>query len=1110
MRLDTYAGLVCALSVTLAHHTQTLAIDEPSLGRLATAALSTGPANQVELPTSELTEPADHNVDAALNDILGDDILQQNVAKVRDDAKRLPLAERYQLLSDWVLPGKTHSQFRLSMSFAPEGAVGESINGELQSPAMDLVEVAALLGRLDDLRARVSESAPTSNRASRCRNTLLVLIDIAAGKFVDAEQRLGQLHSDFLQLNRDEVTTRFPETLAIVAAARHEETRETAAEFLAHIVDSFIRKDRSGSTDVWDRQMAALAGATKPAIDSSEIPDGIASKRWTPVSRRTAMTNGLGYPAGDWHVQRGHVKNVASHNEDYLYYNIPLRGNFEVECDVTSFGWRHSHLFIGGEWVAPVWGNTTYQVGNFRQAQPFIALNPPLQEPGSWMRYRVVVRDGVASTYFNGRRVHTRTLDPHHEPWVAIRSPWYAAGEVKDLRISGHPEIPLTLKLSEARGLPGWISFYDETDGTDWKQVSQAAHSQVIVGTRREDLAGTHKESLLQYNRPMLEDGTIAYEFFYREGSTHVHPAIGNVAFLISPDGIRVHRMTTGCFDVSAGAPGRSIIPDLPAAISRVPLKEDRWNKMSLNLVGDTVQLTLHGEKIITHELSSDTPRTFGLFHYSDQTEACVRSVIWTGDWPDSIPPPEKQELAAPDPLYPELVLKETFHHDFGTAAMPATLWSQGNFDEANVKSQITPQGLRIQHQSSDGYRQCYATPSLKLDGDFDIVATFTDLKTTPSRNGTGGIAIDVVMADPAATHCSVYRGQVRRPAEEDQQTSHLYIHRTIGPDAQRLWLGNIVEACDSGRLRLIRHGSTLYSLIAEHDSPNFRLVSTEEVATDSSILDGIRLRVLTESGSTDVVWKSIDIRADRLRGPATEDTVELLAELNRQRDGLAQSWNHDFRKLAPAAADFSQIGAAQKWKAADGGLLITADGSNAWLTDGFRVKRAIVGDFNISTEFDVLDLPTPAPAARLSSVYLQMQFRDDKQSRPTLVFHKNESGATTIVAELWVPSPNGGMQFQTLNKVAVDSVEGLRFARRQNELFYVVTSSQFVRDRVIARVAVPSVPIFPGDVAFQVHAGGTGLQAKVLSTSIEIRADEVRHTLTPEQRKSLTSAPVD
>ncbi len=1042
----------------------------------------------------------------AVATIIGNDVLSQNVTAVRMKAERLPPTERFQLLSEWVLPGETHSEFRLSMSFAPAGiAVDEPSHEKLQSPAMDLVEVAALLGRLDDLKAQVSELATTSTQASRCRTTLLVLIDIAAGDFGDAEQRLGQLHSAFLQLNRADVTTRFPETLATFLAARHQETRGTAGEFVAYIVDSFVRTERSGSTDAWDRQMAALGGLTKPGTGTAA---GIALKHWTPVSRRTAMSNGLGYPEGAWHVQRGHVKNVASHDEDYLYFNIPLRGNFEVECDVTSFGWRHSHLFVGGEWVAPVWGNTTYQIGNFRQAQPFIALNPPLREPDNWMRYRVVVREGVASTYFNGRRVHRRTLDSDHEPWVAIRSPWYASGEVKDLRISGHPEIPRTLNLLESRGLPGWISYYNRIDGTDWKQVSQAAHDQVLVGTRREGLAGTHHESLLQYNRPMLEDGTIACEFFYREGSIHVHPAIGNHAFLLSPDGIRVHRLTNGCFDVSDLAPARSTDTTSPAAVNRLPLKENRWNKLSLNLVGDTAHLSLNDKAIFTHECSTETPRTFGLFHYSDQTEARVRNLTWKGDWPDSIPSNEERELTAPDPLYPELDLKQTFHHDFGMAGMPTTLWTQGNFDKAYVTSQITPQGLWVQHQSSDGFRQCYATPSLQIDGDFDIVATFTNLKTTPSRNGTGGIALDVVMADPAVTHCSVYRGHIRRPKAEEQQTSHLHIHRTIGTDAQRLWLGNIVEACDSGRLRLIRHGSTLYSLIAEHDSPHFRLVSTEDVATDSSIPAGIRLRVLTESGSTDVVWKNIDIRADRLSGSATEDTVELLAELNRQRDGLAQSWSHDFRKLAPDATDFSHIGSAEKWKAMDGGFPVTADGSNAWLTEGFRVKRGIVGDFDISAEFDVLDLPTPS--ARLSSVYLQMQFRDNKQVRPTLVFHKNESGATTIVAELWVPIPNGGLQYQTLRKVVVDSVTGLRFVRRDKELFYVVSSTQFARDQVIAKVAVPSVPVFPGDVAFHVHAGGAGLQARVLSKLIEIRADGVRPTLTPEQRGSLTSAPFE
>ena len=171
MRLDTFAGLVCALSVTLAHYTQALAVDEPSLGRLATAALSTGPANQVELPNSELAEPADHNVNAALNDILGDDILLQNVAKVRDDAKRLPLAERYQLLSDWVLPCDSHDAGRLLVDFTPTHPVGKDVGegGDLVSPALDLVRAAADVDRLEELSAKVENFSSTSTLGQKNR-----------------------------------------------------------------------------------------------------------------------------------------------------------------------------------------------------------------------------------------------------------------------------------------------------------------------------------------------------------------------------------------------------------------------------------------------------------------------------------------------------------------------------------------------------------------------------------------------------------------------------------------------------------------------------------------------------------------------------------------------------------------------------------------------------------------------------------------------------------------------------------------------------------------------------------------------------------------------------
>ncbi|MEQ9407696.1 MAG: DUF1583 domain-containing protein [Fuerstiella sp.] len=627
----------------------------------------------------------------------------------------------------------------------------------------------------------------------------------------------------------------------------------------------------------------------------------------------------------------------------------------------------------------------------------------------------------------------------------------------------------------------------------------------MIKGSHRPEFSGTHHENLLYYNRPLIEDGSITYRFFYRKGEYEVHPVLGTSAFLLSPEGVSLHRITDGRFDTSDRDPGYR--HDVSLTAEAIPLKNDGWNELRLSVIGDTAEFILNGRKVFTHTISKEEPRTFGLFHYSDRTEARVHSVTWTGDWPETISQVELQELTSPTSLFPELNLNDSLHLNFSETESPV---SRGGFSNSNASSELTPHGLRVQHQSGQGFSHCFVAPNLQVRGDFDVVVSFDGLAAIPDEGGACGIALEAVLSDPALTHASVYRGHVRRSGQKALQTAHLYIHRQKGEDARQLWLGNIVEACDSGRLRLIRSGDTLYALIAEEDSSHFRLVSTEKVPTASPILNGLRVKLLTQAGSTSVLLKSMDIRADHLSGPATEDTAEKLTLLNHQRDGLAQHFTRDFTQAAPASTDFSPVGSAEEWEwtAADGGLRIVADGSEAWLTDGFALNRAIVGDFDIATQFDVQQLPTPT--ARLSSVYLQLQFRDTSRSRPTLIFHKDEAGNTTIVAENWLRRPGGGTEYQTVSKVAVESVSGLRFVRRADELFYVVTSTQFARDRVIAKVEVPAGPIFSGDVTFRVHAGGTGLQATVQSKGIDVHADQVRKILTPEQRAEFAAEPLE
>lgn len=1076
--------------------------------------------------TASASGPPD-TVQQSVAAIFADAHIQDSALYVCKRAATMSSEERLEYLADWVLPCDSHSTFRLSMDFTPVNPVpvvdaerdsedGSPIDekssqrrivvgGDLVSPGIDLVNAAREQGVLPDLKARIRNCPANDATAARCRRTMMILTEITDGQFNVAQEQLAELHSRFVQLDRSQVTTRCPETLAISVGLQHSQTRDLAQELLSYIVESFIHQERSGSQDVWDRQMAALVGWAKSranlSMDAAAVSEDQALQNWIPVSRMTARSRGVGFPRGRWEAARGLVRNFASHDQDYLYFLSPLRGDFQVECDVTSFGWRNSHLAIAGQWVAPVWGMRTYEIGDFRQARPYIDISPPLSVADDWIRYRTVVRDGTAVTHFNGRRVHSESLDAHHEPWIAIRSPWYADGEVRDLRITGQPAIPHQLNLSASPGLPGWISYQNVNLGTDWRQSVAAESGGLIIGQKRSEDADTGYESLIQYNRPMLEDGTIEYDFFYEEGKVHVHPALDRLTFLLQPDGVRIHHVTDGPWDAT-GADPLSVHdePDSRRGPARLPLRQHAWNHLKLSLAGDTVQLMLNNELVFERDLEATNQRTFGLFHYADQTEARIANVTWIGDWPKVLPPDVSQELANPKTLFPELALKDVFRHDFAKSGMPTNLFSAGGFDLVGNKRQVDPEGLKLHSESLQDFNHCFITPNLEVRGDFDIIAAFENLKTTASGNGDGGASLGIVLTDVLSTHCTVYRGFVRRPGAPDRQTAHLYLRRTKAKESRQSWLGNISEESNSGRLRLIRHGRMLHSLIAEGDSPHFRLVCSEEVPDDNLIPGGIRVIVHGQASETSVVIKNIEVRAAELSGPAMEDTEERLAELNQQRDELAQRFAHDFTTTPPASTDFIRWTDTESWNEADGGLSIVCPGNVRWETAGFSVMKAISGNFDIQTRFNVIDLPTPAPGL-LSNVIVQITFRNDDRLRPTLVINKRNSGQTKVQAEGWEPQPNGGFVYRQFGSVELeaDSLTGFRLVRRDDKMAFVVSSKEFARDRVIATATVPDIPVLPSDLVFRVHAGGAGRETKVLLSLFDIRATEVSERLIPQ-----------
>jgi hypothetical protein len=242
------------------------------------------------------------------------------------------------------------------------------------------------------------------------------------------------------------------------------------------------------------------------------------------------------------------------------------------------------------------------------------------------------------ASFVNGRQVHQAPLPPECDPWLALQCPVPNTGSARNIAISGRPVIPDQLNLSSLPDLTGWLpDYYGDSvtgDSPDWEKRGEE-----IVGRLRDEFPGSKQESVLLYHRPMLEDGEIRYEFYYEPGKTITHPVLDCLAFLLEPDGVKVHRLTDAQHERTGLSPDNAAVePENRRGPSSLSLKARDWNRLTLSLSGPRVALRLNGQLIYERALEGTNQRLFGLFHYADETEVRVRNVIYRADWPRALP----------------------------------------------------------------------------------------------------------------------------------------------------------------------------------------------------------------------------------------------------------------------------------------------------------------------------------------------------------------------------------------------------------------------------------------------------------------------------------------
>jgi lipopolysaccharide biosynthesis regulator YciM len=610
----------------------------------------------------------------ARHDVIGETFFALEAGDLIDKTRHLPPQERLQRLADWVLPSPDHPLLRLEGDFTPSfpapplraanapamAATADDTDrpsrvqagGELRAPAIELVDAARSLGKLEELKTRVEgltlEGSELAAANARAQLALLGMIAVARGDDATAVNALQSIKTLLEKTSNDQPAwQRWPELCLAASARSRPALRKPAMTLLTTVFEQAARRTPRGAEkrtpqEAWMRQVKHVLAQLDLVEQGGEDarrpfgsdPDG---RLWARVTQTRGETRGQGYPSTHWRVRDGYVGHFPGHDRDLMYMAVPVRGDFQIDCELSSPPGQVIRLAYGGLAVGPMVDLKALDQSLFARPRPALPLNPPLEKPGAWYTFRLTVKGGRLAASINGRKVHDAPVAPDGDPWVTVLSQGMESGTVGKVLITGDPQVPRELKLAALPDLAGWLAddYFEATSGdnADWDKRGDE-----ITGRRLDDAPGTKRESLLKYHRPMLEDGQIAYEFYYDPGKALVHPALGRLAFLLEPGGVKIHRLTDGVYERSGlAADNEAEEPENRRGPASLPLKPNAWNRLVLKLTGDKVSLELNGGAIFERTLEATNQRSFGLFHYADETEARARNVTHEGNWPRSL-----------------------------------------------------------------------------------------------------------------------------------------------------------------------------------------------------------------------------------------------------------------------------------------------------------------------------------------------------------------------------------------------------------------------------------------------------------------------------------------
>ena len=616
---------------------------------------------ETDLALKSLAPIANHEQSISISD---PEPLSPVLAGLNRLITRLDYEEQYELLRKFTFVGSPPTAIRHLAGPVPTSAPPSEFARALgERPADNSFRIASI----GDVKGLFSTgwslvvAARESGRLKRLSNDLEQLVErkVAGSELLLALARLaddrGNVTGVMDQLvqrtaRAQQAVTTNPQSIdasdlvLAIASLRWPTLRRQSEALLAAMVDMTFGQPSPGIRSFVQQThaIAALsADSTSRHVDTTpELSPRL--KYWVPVSQENRIDAA---EDSTWLVHEDHLLHLSGSATDSLFLRYPIIGDFHFQCEMPkafrvepaggmSYGGLHFHALIDNGDVT-VWNADSSPA--LRRYSPFAHR----RWSTSFNRLSITSSNDDFKMSVNGHPVHVASAKNSTSPWLGLWSPGSARPAFRNFKMAGNPVIPRSVKIVEGNQLHGWIARSvsrrsDEVE-PDWnanKGILEAAAKEPAC-----DVPDEVDQRLLSYERPLLPGETISYEFFYSEGTSEVHPALGCVAFLLYPDGVKLHWESSGDHEWTGLPVDNVIVEPLRRRGPRpLPFKPNDWNQIRLTRTEKGITLALNEKPIYERVIDWSGDHRFGFFRNGKMTSAKVRNATLTGDWPEQLP----------------------------------------------------------------------------------------------------------------------------------------------------------------------------------------------------------------------------------------------------------------------------------------------------------------------------------------------------------------------------------------------------------------------------------------------------------------------------------------